>query len=294
MTVNVMLDLETWGLTPGSAIRSIGAVAFDPDWATAAGSSESAAKFSSEFYANVDLASCMAAGLRVEASTVDWWDRADEPARAVLRENRLSLGSVLESFVRWYSQTIRGPSHSDRSLPVWAKPLSFDVPLLEAAMRACAIRPPWDHRAGRDVRTLLEAAGLGSDDLPRFDGVPHHALDDARHQARCVLLALSPRQPYQTRPRLRPPEPPSSGASVTLPVYGYLAAAEVAEGTSASPIPGVTQWTCGHGTFPYGECPACQDTVWKVSESLPVVAWVTCDHGTFRIGGCPVCHPIEF
>ena len=266
MPVHVMLDLETYGLTPGSALRSIGAVAFDPDWATTAGSSEGAAEFPSEFYANVDLASCLGDGLRVEAGTVDWWDRADEPARAALRENRKPIHVALLNFVGWY--------RSVGASVVWAKPLSFDVPLLEAAMRLAAVRPPWDRRAGRDVRTLLDAAGLRREDLPRFDGTPHHSLHDARHQARCVLMALDALK----------------GKSITLPVYGYLAPTEIAEGTWPSPIPGITLWTCGHGTFPYGECPACRDVAGKVPEPFPVVAWVTCDHGTFRIGECTDCY----
>lgn len=262
MPVNVMLDLETYGLTPGSALRSIGAVAFDPE-APPAGLSPS--ELVHEFYANVDLSSCLGDGLRVEAGTVDWWDRADEVARAALRENRKPLHVALLNFVGWY--------RSVGASVVWAKPLSFDVPLIEAAMRVAAVRPPWDHRAGRDVRTLFDAAGLGPDDLPRFYGIPHHSLHDARHQARCVPLAMSALK----------------SKSITLPVYGYLPAAEVAVGTSTGPLR-----TCEHGTFPYGECPACRQVALIEPMEVPgpsVVAWVTCDHGTFRIGECPVCHP---
>ena len=53
MTVHAMLDLETWGTKPGSAIRSIGAALFTLD-----------GNIGGTFYCNVDEQSCLDIGDR--------------------------------------------------------------------------------------------------------------------------------------------------------------------------------------------------------------------------------------
>jgi hypothetical protein len=65
--VHVMLDLETWGTSPGSALRSVGAVTFSPYGEP--GFTEAA------FYANIDRHSCVLAGMTIDPAIVDWWSR---------------------------------------------------------------------------------------------------------------------------------------------------------------------------------------------------------------------------
>ena len=62
MSVHVMLDLESWGTLPGSALRSIGATTFSPygDCHT-----------EKTFYANIDRESCECAGLVVNDKVFD-------------------------------------------------------------------------------------------------------------------------------------------------------------------------------------------------------------------------------
>ena len=54
---DVMLDLETWGTMPGSALRSIGAITFDPYG--------NDGFVEASFYRNIDHVSCERAGLKV-------------------------------------------------------------------------------------------------------------------------------------------------------------------------------------------------------------------------------------
>ena len=61
MKQNLMIDLETLGTKPNSAILSIGAVYFDKDG------------LGEEFYANVDLQDSIDSGFDIDASTVYWW-----------------------------------------------------------------------------------------------------------------------------------------------------------------------------------------------------------------------------
>ena len=69
-----MIDIETMGNKPGSAIVSIGAVMFDPkNW-------EDPDK-KSKFYSTINLQSCLDCGLEVDGSMVYWWMQQSEDAR---------------------------------------------------------------------------------------------------------------------------------------------------------------------------------------------------------------------
>ena len=57
---------------------------------------------------------------------------------------------------------------------------------MAACYRAVDLPAPWSYRAPRDCRTIYEAAG--GVEIP-FEGTQHNALDDAKHQARCVIEA---------------------------------------------------------------------------------------------------------
>jgi DNA polymerase III epsilon subunit-like protein len=181
MPTHIMIDLETLGTTPGCAIRSIGAVAFDPTT-----DDRDTVSCNPEFYANVSLASCLAAGLSIDADTIEWWERQSEASKAALRDPPPGeIVAALHQFVGW-----------NRTLPmisgVWAHGASFDIPIVETAFRRFPIAPPWDYRLIRDTRTLYDLAGFDPKaDGPEFDGAPHNALHDARHQARCVRAAYA-------------------------------------------------------------------------------------------------------
>lgn len=171
---HVMMDLETWGTRSGSALRSVGAVVFDP---------KETGVDAETFYANIDRQSCSDMGLTEDASTVAWWDRQSAEAEATLAVDQRPLREVVRDFNRWFRAT--GCAH------VWSHGASFDVVLWEWACLACDEKEPWKFWDVRDTRTLYHLAGVDLKSVPR-DGVHHNALDDAVHQARCVQLA------YQT------------------------------------------------------------------------------------------------
>lgn len=165
---DVMIDTETLGTAPGSAILSIGAVMFGP------------AGLGEEFYAPISLASCTAAGLTIDPGTVAWWMKQSEAARAAaFRDDAEPLAAVLEQFTCWLNLV-------DAERP-WAQGANFDPPLLEAAYRACGMTPPWKYWDVRDTRTLYDLAGVRVD---RARGTHHNALDDARAQAEAAVVAL--------------------------------------------------------------------------------------------------------
>lgn len=171
--VNCMLDLETWGTAPGAALRSIGAVMFDPH----------SDAFGENFYANIADASCAAAGLVQDASTVEWWAKPDKVrANAMLATEQRTLTEVAEAFDAWWRR--------QRAIFVWSQGSNFDNVLWEAAMRAIGRRVPWKFYDTRDTRTAYDLSQFDSRTVRR-QGTYHNALDDARHQAICVQRAYA-------------------------------------------------------------------------------------------------------
>lgn len=186
---NIMVDLETWGLTPGSDIRSIGAVVFDPVAGT----------LGQEFYVNVVnpwQADWVPVGYRYsltrDPATEQWWSEQSQEAQQALTVDQVDLAIGLGRFTDWleWACTTPTPCITDMTkLRFWAHGPHFDEVILAACYRAVGQSVPWGHRAPRDVRTMLEAAGMDpKNDIPSY-GVAHNALDDAKAQALAVIEA---------------------------------------------------------------------------------------------------------
>jgi hypothetical protein len=163
MNTEIMLDLETLGLSPNAVIATIGACKF----------SEGA--IVDEFYAKVDTADCVKRGLKSDPATVDWWKRRPiEANREVFAGLRVSLLAALESFASWMGE----------DQPIWGNGSDFDNVILSEAFRAVGLTRPWSFWNNRCYRTAMSI-------LPKVDvkitGIRHHALHDARYQALCLM-----------------------------------------------------------------------------------------------------------
>jgi inhibitor of KinA sporulation pathway (predicted exonuclease) len=174
MMNHVSLDLETWGKRAGCAIRSIGAVVFDPN----AGPHD---VLSLTFYQNVTLASCEKMKLHVDPNTAKWWAEQGEAARDSLEMHQVHLKTAVLNFNTWF--------RTYNVEFVWSHGAAFDVPIYEAVAVSVGFKPPWGHRGVRDTRTIFDLAGFSTEGLP-FVGTKHNALDDAIHQAKCVQAAM--------------------------------------------------------------------------------------------------------
>ncbi len=161
---NCMVDLETSDTLAWAAIRSIGACMFDGKQVVRT------------FYQNVDPASCVALGMCESEDTVKWWAAQGEEARRVLEPDQVDIRTALKRFAEWYGR---------EPVPTWGNGANFDNVVLANAFRICGMDVPWPYymdRCYRTVRTLAATA------LPPFTGVKHYALDDAIHQATCLIL----------------------------------------------------------------------------------------------------------
>ena len=166
-----MVDLETLGTKPGSAILSLGAVVFDKNGPTG-----------SVFYCAIELQSCVAVGLTIDPKTIGWWMGQSAEAREVFRDpDSYPLFGALESFEDFCVQ------HSDdlKNLEIWGNGANFDNSLLGAAYDACGLTPPWMFWNDRCYRTLK--AMYPHIQMTERTGTHHNALDDAISQARHLV-----------------------------------------------------------------------------------------------------------
>lgn len=175
--IDVMIDTETMGTGPDGALMSIGAVFFD----------ESSGQMGAEFYRNIHLATAVAAGAEMDASTVLWWLSQSEEARMALRMSAEPIGEVLPAFADWLRR--HGPGDAD--LRVWGNSPAFDCVKIERAMGRLGIATPWKFWNERCYRTVRERAP--SVELDERQGL-HNALEDAKYQARHLLKIAAARR----------------------------------------------------------------------------------------------------
>lgn len=171
---DVMFDLETYGVRPDAAVLSIGAVLFDER------------DLGSELYTSVSLESCLLAGLTKDQSTIDWWDKQEAHVRAAWQDEQAKAPLLIDALTA-LSGWLRDWC-DPKSVRVWANGASFDLPILESAYRAVGADAPWafwNHRCHRTMKNL--APGVEVERL----GTWHHALDDAKHQARQLQAVLA-------------------------------------------------------------------------------------------------------
>lgn len=168
---HVMLDIETLGIRPGSAIIQIGAVDFDLEQNLGEG-----------FKVNINHN--LEPYLDVDPATVLWWKRQSPEAKAsVSAEPRLDLRTALSGFTSWFD-SVQGEF-------VWGNGATFDNVLVDCAYHACGMRKPWHFCNDRDMRTLTWLSRMHEIQEPYMRiGIEHDGLDDAKTQALWVSKIL--------------------------------------------------------------------------------------------------------
>jgi hypothetical protein len=147
---HVMLDIETLGTRPGSAILSIAAVAFDFDAGMAVNYPAGDASVG-EFMVTIDLKSNIEANMHLNASTALWWMKQEDALVNWVAAPKVALSLALDSFSKYIELlTVEGTE-----VFVWGNSNRFDMGLMEAAYQALDKKIPWKFRNERDVRTLV-------------------------------------------------------------------------------------------------------------------------------------------
>ncbi|WP_428845415.1 3'-5' exoribonuclease domain-containing protein [Escherichia coli] len=168
---HLMIDLETMGKNPDAPIASIGAVFFDPQ----------TGEQGPEFSKIIDMGTC---GGTVDISTIEWWLQRSGEARAAILADRIPLDDALLQLREFIDE-----NSGEFFVQVWGNGANFGNVILRRSYERQGIPCPWLYYNDRDVRTIVELGNAIGFDVRMaipFEGVPHNALDDARHQAKQV------------------------------------------------------------------------------------------------------------
>lgn len=180
---HVMIDLETMGTTPDSAILSFGAAQFD----------FRTGEIGHTIYRVIDLESALKYGFKINAGTVYWWLQQTEPARQALiqddnRENIVVAMSSLRNFLHG----LGNPQH----IKIWGNGPSFDNAMIrytyEVVKGEAFPIPYWNDRCVRTIKgfypnQLWQEWRLNN----QREGIYHNALDDAKYQIKYLCHILN-------------------------------------------------------------------------------------------------------
>lgn len=194
MTLQLMIDLETFGLGPSAAIVQVGAALFRFGDDDVQGQTEY----------TVSLQSSLLAGGRVDDDTVNkFW--AKQPLKA-----QYSIGAIpgaaidppvevvpittaLLALSNWIEQ-------NDVEC-VWSHGAGFDIVILEGYYQRLGMQCPWRYSKVRDTRTLYDLAAAITGWKRPDVVVAHTAMADARQQAKDAMSAwLALQEPWRPKP----------------------------------------------------------------------------------------------
>ena len=168
---HLMIDLKTMGTNPDAPIISIGAIFFDPQ----------TGDMGPEFSKTIDLDT---AGGVIDRDVIKWWLKQSREAQSAILTDEIPLDDALLQLREFIDENSCG-----FYVRVWGNGANFDNVILRRSYERQGIPCPWRYCNDRDVRTIVELGNsIGFDvrmTIP-FEGVPHNALDDARHQAKQV------------------------------------------------------------------------------------------------------------
>ncbi|EJH0878954.1 exonuclease [Escherichia coli] len=182
---HLMIDLETMGKKSNAPIVVIGAVFFDPQ----------TGEIGPTFYIVISLVDAMDTGAVPDGSTIEWWLAQSSEARSAILVDQVKLVDALIQFREFINE------YSDENfVQVWGNGATFDNTILRTSYERLNIPCPWRYYNDRDVRTIVELGktiGFDARTVIPFEGVRHHALDDARHQAKYVTATIQKLIPNQ-------------------------------------------------------------------------------------------------
>ena len=159
---DVIIDIETYGIKPGSVILVVAGIKFQRT-----GDMEKPVSSMNTFYRKINIDSCLEKGMKIDPETKKWWSEQDNSIKnEAFGGSRYSLYQVLTEFVKWFGS----------SRYIWSHGATFDIVMMEDALRRCNIPIPWKFWDCRDTRTLYDIAGVKNWDLPQQK--KHNALWD--------------------------------------------------------------------------------------------------------------------
>lgn len=177
-----VVDIETLGKGADAVIGSIAVVIVDVTRLQAI----------DEFYCRVDLAQ----GRQRDDDTLAFWEQQKAESPAAWEEmfgnaGRLFLVDALQALSNFLSRHFSKAA----AVELMGNGSEFDNVLLADAYRQWGVEQPWGFRGNQSLRTAVWMGRvlLGIDPKYQrpFEGIRHHALHDARHEAAYLIDILA-------------------------------------------------------------------------------------------------------
>jgi exodeoxyribonuclease VIII len=161
---NVMIDIETMGTEANAAIVAVGAVRFNKT-----GIDETS------FYAKLDLEEVCKHGMEMDASTVLWWLKQSDEARAELTDGETTpLHIVMDELKKFLGD----------DAVVWGNGSDFDNVIVSTLYTSFDREIPWKFWNSQCYRTIKN---IYRDIKMERRGTHHNALYDAISQAEHLI-----------------------------------------------------------------------------------------------------------
>lgn len=163
MITDIMVDIETLGTQPGSAILAIAAVT----------------KCSSfvKYLSNEDS---IRQRFTMDVDTINWWLLQPPELYALITSGTAPVKGTLEAFSDWLS--------GFTNYRIWGNGAGFDIVLLEAAYRKVGVKIPWNYWQVMCYRTLKN---LYPDLCTIKPAIPHDPYSDAAAEYQNLQVMLN-------------------------------------------------------------------------------------------------------
>lgn len=190
---DISVDLETFGKGDSAVLASIGLTSFNRNTGQIIETIELCPRMQDQ----VD------AGAEMDVSTVLWWvGQSDEARKKIVEGGGINPRSAAETIVEFISR------NQARDFGIWGNGATFDLTKLKNFISRAGIKAePWAFWCERDMRTIVDIGwtlGLNHKKTIEFDGVPHSAGDDSKHQAKVIAAYLQDIQAIGSKKSTRP------------------------------------------------------------------------------------------
>lgn len=167
-SIDVMVDLETCGISAGCIILSIGACTFD---------------MKHKFYTRISEKDSANWGFHYTPSTMAWWNKQDVSVRDEAFSGTSEVLTAIGQFSDWFNMLKR----MYKNVYIWGNGADFDLPILSEYYISTDMKIPWEPFNGRCYRTLKN---LYKDVKISKNEMKHNALNDAVTQADHAIRIL--------------------------------------------------------------------------------------------------------
>jgi len=182
--MNCMIDFETLGNTQDSIVVSLGACLFNNEG------------IHSKFLCYFDIGEQQKLGRTFTASTLAWWFKQSEAARAVFwdgKKKKLLMAEFFGEFEWFIDEGLNEAGEGRDELKMWGNGADFDNSILRHMyfehhpVGENAV--PWKFWNGRCFRMFNTMTNVKK--KMKMKGAAHNALDDAIYQAECVIAVMN-------------------------------------------------------------------------------------------------------